>query len=127
MRRNWTASVGFLGDFKIYSADIGIGVNTSVRYNSYTGLMRSYGLGLDIKGMVNIGVSYSGNQFTLNGGITPTAIMQGKREGDDWKGKGEREKAAWEDKHCNMDGQKSQYRKAEKKTDQQKKRQKRQS
>ncbi|MBS1624001.1 MAG: hypothetical protein JST83_08285 [Bacteroidetes bacterium] len=91
-RKNWTASVGNAADIKIYSTPIGIGVSTSVKYNSYTGLMRTYGLGLDVKGMVNIGFSFSGSSFTLNGGISPMAILHNKKAEKDDASKAHTEK-----------------------------------
>ncbi len=82
---NWTLSTGSNATVEFYSSDIGLGINSSTRYNNYTGLMRMIGMNVNVKGAASIGFHFDGSNSTVSATISPAGILhaiKGKKEGD---------------------------------------------
>ncbi len=78
-RRNWTVSMAERMTLEFFGSDadksIGLSVNRSVRYNNYMGLVKSIGMGINVKGVGSLGIDVSGGEFTLNGKVDPALFM----------------------------------------------------
>ncbi len=87
--KNWTASVGqSLGDVELFSTVIPISINGGLRYNNYKGFGYSAGMGLSIKGIVNIGYSVSDGTGSFSAQVNPLGLLsaiKGKKKSEDNK------------------------------------------
>lgn len=78
-RANW--SVGATDDIglEFFSKDskstFGLSASASLRFNNYQGYQRSYGLGVDVLGMLNLGLNYSAEGVTYSAHVNPGAIL----------------------------------------------------
>jgi len=77
MPKNWTATVG--GGFtfgELFSKDIKLGFNASLRYNNYRGFGYNAGAGLSLgKGVVSLGYNVSDGQGSFSLGVNPAPIL----------------------------------------------------
>lgn len=71
VRKDWTVTFAENFGVDIFKTPVGLGASSSVRYNNYSGAVRSFGLSVAIKGIGNLGLNVSGSEFTLNAGIDP--------------------------------------------------------
>jgi hypothetical protein len=78
-RPNWSAGSTTDIGLEFFSQDskstFGINASTSIRFNNYQGFQRSYGLGLEIMGMVSVGMNYSAEGITYSGHVNPAGIL----------------------------------------------------
>jgi hypothetical protein len=78
-RPNWSAGATNDIGLEIFSKDtqsaIGIKASSSLRFNNYRGYQRSIGLGLNVMGMLNLGLNYSAEGVTYSAQVNPAGIL----------------------------------------------------
>ncbi|MFD1001327.1 hypothetical protein ACFQ21_18500 [Ohtaekwangia kribbensis] len=78
-RPNWTAGTTNDIGIEFFSKDtkttFGMNASASLRFNNYQGYQRSYGLGVDFLGMVNLGLNYSAQGVTYSAHISPMGVL----------------------------------------------------
>jgi hypothetical protein len=77
MPKNWTATVGGGLSFgELFSVDISLGFNTSIRYNNYRGFGYNAGAGIALgKGVVSMGYNVSDGEGSYSLNVNPTAAL----------------------------------------------------
>lgn len=73
---NWSASIcESIGNLEIFGTDIPISASTSLRVNNYQGINRSYGLGLNFKGIVSLNMNIDAEGPTFSASVNPMGIL----------------------------------------------------
>lgn len=84
MPKNWTATVGGSITFgEVFSTDLKLGFNASLRYNNYRGFGYNAGMGLYLgRGIVALGYHVSDGEGSFSLNVNPTAALNAYLQGD---------------------------------------------
>lgn len=79
---NWTASTGAsVGNIELFSFQVPLSANASIRYNNYTGFGYTAGAGLSIRqGLVTLGYSVSDGQGSFSAQVNPAVFLKRNKE-----------------------------------------------
>ncbi len=75
MPDNWTGSISLIAGLEIMSLKSGAQASAGIRYNNYSGWGKTYALGINMVGGINLGYSYDGGNHFFNAEINPAKIL----------------------------------------------------
>lgn len=86
--KNWTVAVGGKVKAELFSFDLPVGLNASLRYNNYQGFGYTAGLGIELgKGVVSLGYHVDNGSGSFSVALNPAAALQSLKD----KGKSDNE------------------------------------